>query len=410
MSFSLFIAKRYLLARRKQTFISVISIISILGVMLGVGSLIITLGIMNGFTTDLRDKILGSDAHIVLLPYRYPMADNRALEEAVAGVPGVKGVAPFIYSEVMVSSGGGAKGLKLRGIEPKTAGTVLKILNSLPARSLTALDGNPDADFPGIIIGKELSDMLHVSEGDVVNLLSPTGQKGAAGFFSKVITFEVVGIFSTGMFDVDSSMGFISLKEAGELLGMSEGMVSGLEISVDDVYQADLIAKDIVKVTGGEYYTRDWKETNLSLFAALKMEKAGMAIVLGIIVLVAAFSIVTTLVMLVMEKTKDIAILMSMGATRKAIRNIFMFQGVIVGTVGTSLGFALGLPIAYFITKYKLIELPKGVYSMDHVIVLLQASDLICIGVGAMVLCFLATLYPAYQASGLAPSEALRYE
>lgn len=410
MSFSLFISKRYLLAPRKQTFISVISIISVLGVMIGVGSLIITLGIMNGFTTDLRDKILGSDAHAVLLPYGHLMSDNKALEAAVAGVPGVSAVTPFIYSEVMVSSGGGAKGLKLRGIDPATVRSVLKLLRSLPAESVNALKERPDADFPGIIIGKELADMLRVKVGDAINLLSPTGQRGAAGFTSRVLTFEVVGIFASGMFDVDSSMGFISLDEARGLLGMPAGMITGLEISVDDVYQADIIAREVVKVVGGEYFARDWKETNVSLFAALKMEKMGMSIVLCMIVLVAAFSIVTTLVMLVMEKTKDIAILMSMGATRKAIRNIFMIQGVIIGTIGTTLGFALGVPLALLITKYKLIDLPKGVYSMDHVIVLLQTPDLICIGVGAMLVCFLATLYPAYQASGLAPSEALRYE
>ena len=257
MSFSLFISKRYLLAPRKQTFISVISIISVLGVMIGVGSLIITLGIMNGFTTDLRDKILGSDAHAVLLPYGHLMSDNKALEAAVAGVPGVSAVTPFIYSEVMVSSGGGAKGLKLRGIDPATVRSVLKLLRSLPAESVNALKERPDADFPGIIIGKELADMLRVKVGDAINLLSPTGQRGAAGFTSRVLTFEVVGIFASGMFDVDSSMGFISLDEARGLLGMPAGMITGLEISVDDVYQADVIAREVVKVVGGEYFARD---------------------------------------------------------------------------------------------------------------------------------------------------------
>ena len=413
MSFSLFIAKRYLLARRKQTFISVISVISVLGVALGVGSLIITLGIMNGFTTDLRDKILGVNAHVMLMSYNHAIPEDKGLEDVIRKVPGVKGVTPFNYSEVMVSTESGVKGLVLRGVNPSSAQSVLKVLSSMPPEDMAALEegGNVDADFPGIIIGKELARLLHVQKGGLVNLLSPTGQQGAAGFSTKVATFAVAGIFSTGMFEYDASLGFISLNQARSLLGRPAGVVNGLEISVDDVYKADVIGKNILDAVGqGPYYTRDWMEMNVNLFAALQLEKTGMAIVLGIIVLVASFSIVTTLVMLVMEKTKDIAILMSMGATRKAIRNIFMYQGVIIGTVGTTLGFILGLTFSYLITKYQFIKLPEGVYSIDHVTVLLQWPDLVCIGVGAMAICFLATLYPAYQASGLAPSEALRYE
>ena len=413
MSFSLFVAKRYLLARRKQTFISVISIFSVLGVALGVGSLIIALGIMNGFTTDLRDKILGVNAHVMLMSYNQSIPEDKNLEKTILAVPGVKGVTPFIYSEVMVSTESGVKGLVLRGIDPESAKSVLKVLNSIPAQDMAALEegGNPDADFPGIIIGKELSRLLHAQKGGTVNLLSPTGQQGAAGFSTKVATFAVAGIFSTGMFEYDSSLGFISLNQARALLGRPAGVVNGFEISVDDVYKADVIAKNVLDAVGhGPYYTRDWMEMNVNLFAALKLEKTGMAIVLAIIVLVASFSIVATLIMLVMEKTRDIAVLMSLGATRKAIRNIFMLQGVIIGAVGTTIGFILGMSFSYLITKYQFIKLPEGVYSIDHVTVLLELPDLICIGVGAMAICFLVTLYPAYKASGLAPTEALRYE
>ncbi len=413
MSFSLFIAKRYLIARRKQTFISVISVFSILGVALGVGSLIIALGIMNGFTTDLRDKILGVNAHVMLMSYNQAIPQDKTLEETIRKVPGVKGVTPFIYSEVMVSTESGVKGLVLRGIDPASAKSVLQVLNKIPPEDMAGLDegGNPDADFPGIIIGKELARLLHVQKGGVVNLLSPTGQQGAAGFSTKVATFMVAGIFTTGMFEYDSSLGFISLDQARALLGRPGDKVNGFEISVDDVYKADVIAKNVLDAVGqGPYYTRDWMEMNVNLFAALKLEKTGMAIVLGIIVLVASFCIVVTLLMLVMEKTKDIAILMSMGATRRAIRNIFLYQGVIIGLVGTTLGFVLGLTFSYLITKYQFIKLPEGVYSIDHVTVLLELPDLIAIGVGAMAICSLVTLYPAYKASGLAPSEALRYE
>ena len=413
MSFSLFVAKRYLLARRKQTFISVISVFSMLGVALGVGSLIIALGIMNGFTTDLRDKILGVNAHAMLMSYNHTIPEDKNLEDTVRAVPGVKGVTPFIYSEVMVSTQSGVKGLVLRGVDPASAKSVLKVLNNIPPEDMAALDegGNPDMDFPGIIIGKELARLLHVRKGDAVNLLSPTGQRGAAGFSTKVATFTVAGVFSTGMFEYDSSLGFISLEQARLLLGRPEGVVNGLEISVDDVYKADVIAKNVLDAVGqGPYYTRDWMEMNVNLFAALQLEKTGMAIVLAIIVLVASFSIVATLIMLVMEKTRDIAVLMSLGATRKAIRNIFMYQGIIIGSLGTALGFIGGMTFSYLVTKYQFIKLPEGVYSIDHVTVLLELPDLVCIGVGAMAICFLVTLYPAYKASGLAPTEALRYE
>ena len=413
MSFSLFVAKRYLLARRKQTFISIIGIFSMLGVALGVGALIVTLGIMNGFTTDLRDKILGVNAHVMLMSYNQSIPEDKALEDTVRKVPGVTGVTPFIYSEVMVSTDSGVKGLVLRGIDPESAQSVLQVLHKMSPEDMAALDegANPDADFPGIIIGRELARLLHVQKGSLVNLLSPTGQQGAAGFSTKVATFSVAGIFSTGMFEYDASLGFISLEQARRLLGRPAGVVNGLEISVNDVYKADVIAKNILDAVGqGPYYTRDWMEMNVNLFAALKLEKTGMAIVLAIIVLVASFSIVATLIMLVMEKTRDIAVLMSLGATRKAIRNIFMLQGVIIGAVGTALGFLWGMSFAYLVTKYQFIKLPEGVYSIDHVTVLLEWPDLVSIGVGAMVICFLVTLYPAYKASGLAPTEALRYE
>ncbi len=385
--------------------------ISVLGVALGVGSLIIALGVMNGFTNDMRDKILGSYAHIMLMSYNNSLPQSKNLEETIQAVPGVKGVTPFIYSEVMVSTESGVKGLILRGIDPASAKDVLSVLGEVGDAEMDLLNESPDTDFPGIIIGKELSRILHVQAGGVLNLLSPTGQQGTSGFSTKIITFQVAGVFDAGMYEYDSSLGFISLEQARELLGRPSGMVNGYEIAVTDVYKADAVAQDVLAAVGnGPYYVRDWMEMNLNLFAALKLEKIGMGIVLGIIVLVASFSIVTTLVMLVMEKTRDIAILMSMGATRRAIRDIFMLQGLIIGLVGTTLGFILGVSISYLVTEYKLIKLPEGVYSISHVTILLQTPDLIIIGIGALLICFLATLYPAYQASGLAPSDALRYE
>lgn len=408
MSFESFIALRYLRARSKQTFISVISVISILGVALGVASLIVVLGVMNGFTKDLRDKILGVNAHAITMSVGGPFADFEKTMGAVLQVPGVMGATPFIYSEVMISGSGGVKGLVLRGVDPDTAESVLSIREHMEDGGFVRLK---EDGMPGIIIGKELAQRLGVGIGSRVNLLSPSGTKTSTGFTPRVRNLRVVGLFKTGMWEYDSSLGFVSLQSARELLGWEEELVTGLEMTVQDVYRADKVAEDVTAALGGyPFYSRNWMEMNANLFAALKLEKTAMGIILTLIVLVGSFSIVTTLVMLVMEKTRDIAILMSMGATRGQVRRIFMLQGTIIGAVGTCLGFALGLAAAYLLKQYQFIELPKGVYSLDKLPVLIEWIDLLIIGVSAMVLCFVATIYPARQAAGLQPVEALRYE
>lgn len=409
MRFELFIALRYLLARRKQAFISVISIISIAGVGLGVAALIVVMGVMNGFTTDLREKIMGVNAHAMAIGVGNVMAAPAELVAKAKAVPGVTEVMPFIYSEVMISGPGGAKGLVLRGVDPASATDVLGISERVIRGSFTDLAATEG--LPGIVIGMELSRRIGAFVGSRVNLLTPTGEKSASGFTPRIRAFRVVAIFSTGMFEYDSTLGLVSLPAARNLLGMPEGdTVNGLQIMVSDIYRADIIAQAVGKVLGPGVLMRNWKEMNANLFAALQLEKAAMAIMLTLVVLVGSFSIITTLVMLVMEKTRDIAILMSMGATQGNIRRIFMFQGCIIGAVGTSLGYALGLGACFLLKRYKFIELPKGVYSLDYLPVLLEWGDLISIGTGAMLLCFFATLYPAHQAASLKPVEALRYE
>lgn len=425
MSFELFVALRYLFARRRQTFISVISVTSILGVALGVASLIVVLGVMNGFTTDLRDKILGANAHgIVMSADRTGLTDAPHLIDKIRQVEGVRGATPFIYSEVMLSTPHGVKGLVLRGIDPRTAPSVLGILSNMKkgdvadlaprvtpeGASSTGAAGTASGP-PGVIIGEELAQRLGVVVGSRVNLLSPAGQKTSAGFAPRIRPFVVVGVFSTGMFEYDSSLGFVSLDAARDVLGLPDGAVSGVELAVDDVYKADTVAERVTRAVGGyPLYTRHWMEMNANLFAALKLEKTAMAVILVLIVLVGSFSIITTLVMLVMEKTRDIAILMSMGATKGMIRRIFMLQGTVIGAIGTGLGYVLGLGVAWLLQKYQFIELPHGVYSLDHLPVLLQWTDMVAIGVSAMLLCFVATIYPARQAASLEPAEALRYE
>ncbi|MDD2966100.1 MAG: lipoprotein-releasing ABC transporter permease subunit [Desulfovibrionaceae bacterium] len=411
-SFELFIALRYLFSQRKQTFISVVSIMSILGVALGVGALVVVLGVYNGFSTDMRDKILGANAHALVMSH-VPAALNQsdAMMQRIASVDGVKGATPFLYAEAMLSASGGVKGVVLRGIEPHTAPAVLTMLQKLQQGSVSELSRLDAAhETPGIIVGYELARRLGLGMGDRVNLLSPSGKKSSAGFQPSIHPFEVVGIFKCGLFEYDSSLAYISLAAAQNALGLPAGRLTGIELTVNDVYAADTVAWRVEQELGQPFYVRHWMEMNANLFAALKLEKVGMFILLTIVVLIGSFSIVTSLVMLVMEKTRDIAIMMSMGATRGMIRRIFMLQGTIIGLIGTAIGYLLGFAVALLLQKYQFIELPKGVYTMDHLPMLLTWSDNIIIGVSAMLLCFLATIYPARQASRLEPVEALRHE
>lgn len=409
MSFELFVALRYLFSRRKQTFIYVISLMSILGVALGVGALVLVLGVYNGLTTDMRDKILGANAHGIVMSH-VPSAfeqDTPALLERIRAVDDVTGAMPFIYTEVMLSAGGGVKGVVLRGIDPATAPNVLSMLTEL--RSGQAKDLEREGT-PGIIVGDELARRLGLYVGSRANLLSPAGQKGASGYSPRIRPFEVVGIFKTGMFEYDSSLAFVSLEAARDVLGLPPGFLSGIEITVSDLFRADETAIRLAEALGAPFYVRTWMDMNANLFAALKLEKIGMFILLAMVVLIGSFSIVTSLVMLVMEKTRDIAVMMSMGATRGMIRRIFMLQGCIIGLVGTLLGYGFGLGLGWLLKRYRFIKLPENVYTLDHLPISITLSDVLIVGASAMLLCFLATLYPARQAARLEPAEALRYE
>ncbi|WP_207259571.1 lipoprotein-releasing ABC transporter permease subunit [Desulfovibrio sp. Huiquan2017] len=409
MRFESFVALRYLFALRKQSFISVISLFAVCGVAIGVGALIVVIGVMNGFSTDLRDKILGVNAHILITSLRGGISDYEELADEAKKVPGVTGVTPFVYSEVMLSTRTGVKGVVLRGIDPSTSSSVLSLSKDMVSGSVNRLNDN--GDFPGIIIGSELAKRLGLTEGSLVNLLSPSGRTSSAGFAPKVRRFAVAGIFRTGMFEYDSSMGYVSIPAARQLLGFKGDVVSGLEISVNDVYNVKQISNDLRdKVSSFTVYVRNWQEMNANLFAALELEKTAMFIILAMIVLVGSFSIVTTLVMLVIQKTKDIAVLMSLGADKRSIRNIFMLQGTFIGLAGTLFGFLLGVPLSLLLKEYQFIKLPSNVYPVDYLPVRLEALDLFTIGAAAFLLCFVATIYPARRAAGLSPSEALRYE
>ena len=409
MNFEFFVALRYIFALRKQSFIGVISLFAVCGVALGVAALIVVIGVMNGFTKDLRDKILGVNAHVIVSAFTGGIRDYQKVADICRTVPGVKGVTPFVYSEVMLSTNGGVKGVVLRGIDPSTSEQVLSLSKDMVAGSVTDL-GEKDG-LPGVVIGAEMAKRLGLTVGGMVNLLSPTGTQSSVGFTPKIRVFRVAGIFRTGMFEYDATLGYVTVDAARNLLGFKDDIVTGLEIRLADVYKAGEVS-ELLRSKLHEYpvYVRNWQEMNANLFAALELEKTALFIILTMIVLVGSFSIVTMLVMLVMQKTKDIAVLMSLGADENMIRRIFMYQGSFIGVVGTALGYGIGVPVALLLKKYQFIKLPSDVYPVDYLPVRLEALDLTLIGVAALALCFLSTLYPARRAASLKPSDALRYE
>lgn len=416
MGFELFIALRYLTSKRRQAFISVISIMSILGVALGVGALVVVMGVYNGFSSDIRSKLLGANSHILIqstISSAFDLDENgeggyKTIAEALQEKPEIIAVAPFIYTEVLLSTPQGATGLIIRGIDPQDASEALPMLRNLESGTLDDLIRARGVQ--GIIIGKELATRFSLQVGHRIHLMSPAGERTTAGFAPKIKTYRVAGIFRAGLNDYDNRLAFVSLDSARDLIGVPSGRVSGLEVYLKDPFQAQELSSEIEASLDLVYYARNWVEMNAGLFAALKLERIGMFIVLSMIILIGSFSIITSLVMLVMEKTKDIAILMSMGATAKSIRRIFMLQGTIIGMLGTVLGYAGGLGLAYLLQRYKFIELPAGVYTTDYLPILISYSDTFLIGVASMFICFLATIYPARQAAKLVPTEALRYE
>lgn len=417
LPYELFVSLRYLKAKRKQTFISVITVISILGVMLGVMALIVVLAVMNGFEHELREKILGTNAHILLLRYGSGIEDYYDVIKKVEGVSGVWAAAPFVYSQVMLSSKGGVAGAVLRGIDPSSEGKVSSLPQNIKEGSISSLNKDKTGGLPGIILGRELAKNLGAFLDDSVTVISPLGDVGPLGMTPRVKKFQVTGIFESGMFDYDSTLAYISLASAQRFLRLGD-VATAIEIKVKDIYEARAIAERVERELGFPYRTRDWMEMNRNLFSALRMEKRVMFILLSLIIGVAAFNIICTLIMVVMEKNRDIAILKSMGAKRSSIMKVFVFEGLIVGIVGTFLGSVLGLLIALnmegisnFVERmfgfkilpgdvYYISQLPSRVDSLDIIIV-------ICVALG---ISLLATIYPAWKASSLDPAEALRYE
>jgi len=410
MRYELFISLRYLKAKRKQIFISVITILSIAGVGLGVMALVIVLSVMSGFEDDLKTKILGTNAHLVILQHGSPMRDYAEVIQRVKGIPGVVATTPFIFSQAMLTSENNVHGIVLRGIDPNSAGRVINIENTLKKGSIESLkreDGSPGS--PGILLGKELAQILGVMLDDTVVVVSPTGALAPLGSGPPMKKFRVSGIFDSGMYEYDTSLAYISLSSAQKFLAMND-TVSGVEVRVQDIYGVKRVAQSIQKALGFPFWTKDWMQMNKSLFSALKLERTVMFIILVLIVLVAAFGIVSSLIMVVMEKNKDIAILKSMGATAKSVTRIFIFQGLIIGVVGTILGLIGGYGICILLAKYQFISLPSDVYYISRLPVKMNGVDFVLVALSAIGISFLATLYPSWQAARLDPAEALRYE
>lgn len=414
MSYEMFIGLRYLKAKRKQTFVSLITLISIAGVMVGVTALIVVIAVMNGFKEDLRDKILGVTSHVVISRFDGNISKYLEVKEKVEEVPGVNAATPFIYTQVMISSRKAISGAVLRGIEPKTAGKVINLPKNLRAGSLEELEAENKPEgmrsTPGIILGNELARNIGASRGEPVTVISPLGRLTPLGRVPRSQTFRVAGIFDSGMYEYDSTIAYVSLWAAQRFLGIGD-RVTGIEVRVDDIYEADRVARAIGKALDGyPYWSRDWMRMNKNLFSALKLEKIVMFIILTLIILVAAFNIVGTLIMVVVEKTRDIAILKSMGATRRSIMKIFLIEGAVIGLVGTLLGLLGGYTLCTLLATYKFIELPSDVYYISTLPVKMNPLDVALIALAAIVITLAASVYPAWQASRFDPAEAIRYE
>jgi len=410
MSFEYFIGGRYLRAKHKQAFLSLITMLSIAGVTVGVMALIVVIAVMAGFEADLKHRILGVESHVVLMRHGSPFSDYRGIFEQVINTDGVEAATPFIYSQCMLRSTSGVSGAVMRGIDPDSAGRVIKILDSLVLLNLKQMHqgGNSTFSEPGIILGSELARSLGVGTGDAVHMISFRGMISPIGHLPAMKRFKVAGLFESGMYEYDKSLAYINLNEAQKILRMGDS-VTGIEVRVNDIYDASNIAEAIVADLGFPYWAKDWMRMNRNLFSALKLEKTVMFIILALIVLVAAFNIASTLIMMVMGKTRDIAILKAMGAKDSSIRKIFIFKGMIIGFVGTALGVCTGFILCKLLEKYKFIELPGDVYYISTLPVRLESLDVFLIAAASMMICFIATLYPAHQASRLNPVEAIRY-
>jgi lipoprotein-releasing system permease protein len=407
MPFELFVALRYLLARRKQAFISLISLISTLGVTVGVMALIIALALMTGLQGELRDRILGSTAHVYVWKTG-GIKDYHAEVRRIAGVEGVAAAGPAIMGKALISTDRSDQFITIKGVDPSLEQKVTDIQRSMLHGRLEALNSSSEEQPAGILLGRDLAQQLGVEVGESVTLVTPSGTLSPMGMLPRPRRVQVVGIYSLGLYEFDAAYGFVSLPFAQRL--MTRDVVDLIEVRVTDIYTAPEIANRITNELGTEYVSQDWADMNRPLFSALWLEKMAISITIGLIVLVAALNIIASLILLVMEKSRDIAILKTMGTSSRRVMQIFMLQGLIIGLVGTAVGATLGYALCWVLDRYKLIQIPMDVYQVSHVPFVVQPLDFTIVVLSAVLICFVATLYPSRQASRLDPVQALRFE
>jgi len=439
MRFELFVATRYLRAKRRQAVIGVITGISIAGVAAGVASLIVALAINNGFRQDLQQRLLGSTAHVSLLRIQSDgIQDWRPLLEKLSKQPHVVADAPAIYEQVLISRGPRARGAVLKGMLPQYERRVSDLLKTVTVGSANALEpekseskseaadkyvrnaqeASPDdlsgvqqrvAAMPPIILGKDMAEQIGAGVGSAVLVTSPQGELTPFGMVPKYLRFKVVGIFNSGFFDYDSSWAFTRLSDAQQLFGLGD-LISVIEFKLDDIYAASEVARQLEEAAGHGFMATSWMEQNKALFRALRLERVVTFITIGLIVFVAALNILISLTMMVMEKTKDIAVLMSLGTKKRQVRRVFIAQGVLIGVIGTAIGLVLGYAISWAGGHYHFIALSPEVYSIDYVPFAPRLMDGVLVALVAVGVSFIATLYPSWSASRILPAEALRYE
>jgi lipoprotein-releasing system permease protein len=403
--FELFVAVRYLLARRKQAFISLISLISVIGVSVGVMALLIALALLTGLQSELRDRLVGSAAHVYI--FKAGGFDNFQEEiKKVTALPHVTGAAPVILGLGLAQSAGSDLPITLKGVVPELESKVTEVEKKLQAGSLTALV-RPEGPA-GIVLGADLAQKLGVYVGDSIQVLTAEGILTPFGVAPRPRVFKVVGVFRLGLYEYDSTYGFIHFDVARNMFSSSTSPF--LEVHVDDLFKAMNVAREIPDRLGSEYSAQDWADVNSSLFSALWLEKMAISITIGLIVLVAALNIIASLILMVMEKSRDIAILKTMGSSAASIRRIFVLQGLIIGIIGTGAGALAGYTLIYILDRYKLIQIPIDVYQISHVPFRLEPLDFAVVVIVAVLVCFVATIYPSRQASKLDPAQALRYQ
>ncbi len=407
--YELQIALRYLLARRRQAFISIISFVSTLGVTVGVLALILAMAMMTGLQSELRDRILGSTAHAYVFKTT-GIQDYHAEIAALEKIPGVVGAAPALIGRALASSPSADAFISFKGIDPELEPAVTEIERSIVNGKLAELTPRSDEDHDGIFLGADLAKQLGVSVGDTITLLTPQGTLNPfTGMQPRTRALRVAGIFRLGLYEIDNTFGLVSLAVAERMLNKTQPEM--IQLAFDDIYAAPTVTAAITKTLGDRYVTQDWADMNRPLFEALWLEKMAVSITIGLIVMVAALNIVASLVLLVMEKTPDIAILKTMGATGRSVMYIFMLQGLIIGTIGTAIGAIAGVSISWVMNKYQLLRVPGmgEVYQIAYVPFTLRPFELTLVIFTAVLICFLATIYPSRQAAKLKPVEALRY-